>query len=71
MAATLQGNRFGVLLPAGSKARLLREVRIICTPYGGCDAYLFLPSAVQIPPKDITPPNAPKGTKTIQIEVQP
>jgi len=71
MAATLQGNRFGVLLPAGSKAKLLREVRIICTPYGGCDAYLFLPSAVQIPPKDITPPNAPKGTKTIQIEVQP
>jgi len=57
--------------PAGSKARVLREIRLVCTPYAGCDGYMMLPNAVQIPPKDITPPDAPKGTKTFQIEVQP
>jgi hypothetical protein len=72
LAAALEAHKFGVLLPAGSKARLLREIRLTCSEYGGgCDAYLLLPSAIQIPAKEITPPNAPKGTKTVQIEVQP
>jgi len=76
MASLLEGHRFGVILPSGSKARLLREVRLICSSYGGgCDAYMLLPTAVQIPAKsiqmDITPPNAPKGTKTVQIELHP
>jgi hypothetical protein len=71
MAAILEGHRFAVTLPTGSKARLLREVKLVCSSYGGgCDAYMLLPSAVQVPPRDITPANAPKGTKTIQIEVQ-
>jgi len=76
MASLLEGHRFGVILPSGSKARLLREVRLICSSYGGgCDAYMLLPTAVQIPAKsiqmDITPPNVPKGTKTVQIELHP
>jgi hypothetical protein len=76
MASLLEGHRFGVILPSGSKARLLREIRLICSSYGGgCDAYMLLPTAVQIPAKniqtDITPPNAPKGTKTVQIELHP
>jgi len=71
LGAALESHKFGVLLPTGSKARLLREVRLMCSEYGGgCDAYLLLPNAVQIPPKDITPPNAPKGSKTYQIETQ-
>jgi len=71
MESTLLAHHFPASVPNGSKARLLREVRLMCSSYGGgCDAYLLLPTAVRIPPKDITPPNAPKGTKTIQIEVQ-
>jgi hypothetical protein len=71
MAATLEGHRFPVTLPSSSKARLLREVRLICTPYGGCDAYMLLPTAIVIPAVEITPHNAPPGTKEIQIEVEP
>ena len=71
LSARLEGHSFHILLPAGSKARLLREVRVMCSSYGGgCDAYMLLPSALHIPAKDITPPDAPKGTKTLQIQVQ-
>jgi len=43
----------------------------MCSEYGGgCDAYMLLPTALHIPAPDITPPNAPKGTKTFQIQVQ-
>jgi hypothetical protein len=71
LGALLEAHKFGVLLPAGSKARLLREVRLMCSEYGGgCDAYMLLPTALHIPAPDITPPNAPKGTKTFQIQVQ-
>jgi hypothetical protein len=72
LGATLEGSRFGVVFPIGSKARLLREVRLICSPYGGgCDAYMLLPNAIRIPPKEITPADAPKGTKTVEIDLQP
>ncbi len=72
MAAVLLAHKFPVPLPAGSKARLLREVRLICSSYGGgCDAYMLLPTSIEIPPTMITAPNAPPGTKTIQIEVAP
>jgi hypothetical protein len=71
LAAKLEGHSFQVSLPIGSKARLLREVRVMCSSYGGgCDAYMLLPTALRIPATDITPPDAPKGTKTYQIEVQ-
>ena len=71
MAGTLQAHAFGTVLPAGSKAKLLREVRIVCTPWAGCDAYLLLPTSIQFPSIDITPAGAPKGIKTVRIEMQP
>jgi hypothetical protein len=66
MVSILDGHRFAVSLPTGSKARLLREVRLICSSYGGgCDAYMLLPTAIQLPsqtiPTQIDPGNAPKG----------
>jgi hypothetical protein len=75
MTATLQAHAFPAELPGGSKARLLREVRIICSPYAGCDAYLLLPTSIEMPSKnnviEISAPNAPKGTKIIRIPIQP
>jgi hypothetical protein len=72
MAAVLEAHKFPVALPTGSRARLLREVRLICSSYGGgCDAYMLLPTSVVIPPTLNTPANAPPGTKTVQIEVAP
>ena len=72
MGSALLAHHFPVSLPSGSKARLLREVHLVCSSYGGgCDAYLLLPSAIQIPHKNIAPAIAPNGTKTSQIEVQP
>ncbi|MGA9127518.1 MAG: DUF3857 domain-containing protein [Terracidiphilus sp.] len=65
LAGVLEAHKFDVLLPSGSKARLLREVRLICSEYGGgCDAYLLLPSAIQIPDEKTTTSN---GLKVIHI----
>jgi hypothetical protein len=75
LVPVLQTHLYAPVLPAGSKARLLREFRVVCTQYAGCDAYVLLPSAVEMPAinirRDITPANAPIGTKTIKIEVAP
>ena len=75
LTAALQAHTFPSQLPAGSKARLLREVRIVCSPWAGCDAYLLLPGSVEIPAKTVVRvTNLPKGRveeKTVQIEVQP
>jgi hypothetical protein len=75
LVPVLQSHAYAAFLPTGSKAQLLREVRVICTQYAGCDAYILLPSSVQMPAmtfrRDITPANAPKGTKTVEIEVAP
>ncbi len=75
LAPTLEGHRFSVPLPTGSKARLVREARLICAPYGGCDAYLLLPTALESPSIPITrvinETPAPKGTKTVQIQLSP
>jgi hypothetical protein len=71
----LQAHAFGNLLPNGSKARVLREIQAICTPYAGCDAYIKLPTSIQIPKNpvqvDLSPPIAPAGTKQIHIPVDP
>ncbi len=48
MISTLETHKLLVAFPRQSKARMMREVRLICTPYAGCDAYVFLPNAVQI-----------------------
>jgi len=45
----LQAHRFPVLLPTGSKVRLVREVHMVCSPYGGCDACMLLRAKVEIP----------------------
>jgi hypothetical protein len=75
MATTLEKRPLGVILPANSKARLLREVRLVCAPYGGCDAYLLSPSKIEIPTKSVVtaikPLGAPKEIKTVQVEVHP
>jgi hypothetical protein len=77
LAAILQGHRFPVPLPTGSKVRVLREVRMICTQYGGCDAYMLLPTAIQIPATTSgvievkAPPSTTQGAKTIQIRSEP
>lgn len=78
LVPVVRAHVFSPELPAGSKALLVREVRVICTPWGGCDAYLLLPTAVELPTRtittDITPPNAPPGKKivrTINVPLQP
>jgi hypothetical protein len=71
LAPMLQGDRFPVPMPTGSKARLVREVHLICSPWGGCDAYMLLPTAVTIPIKvnaiEAAPPGAPKGAKIVRM----
>ena len=65
LAPQLEAYRFGMQLPAGSKARLLRELRAVCTPYAGCDAYLITPASPETPPIKIS------GSRVIQLPVQP
>jgi hypothetical protein len=50
LKSSVEKNLFPVPLPSGSKARVLREIKLICTQYGGCDAYLLLPTNVEQPP---------------------
>jgi hypothetical protein len=74
LVPALESHSFPAQLPSGSKGRLMREVRIVCSPWAGCDAYLVLPGAIEIPPKTVvTVINLPKGRveqKSVQIEVQ-
>jgi hypothetical protein len=63
---------FPQFMPTGSKAKLLREMRIICSPWSGCDAYQLLPGSIQMPRQEIhvkaiqvPVTNVPKGSKTI------
>jgi hypothetical protein len=76
MASSLEKRPLGVLLPASSKARLLREVRLVCSQYGGgCDAYMLAPTEIKIPAKQstqsITLPIASKRTRTVRVELYP
>ena len=65
LGATLEARKLGGLLPTGSKARLLREVHLACSEYGGgCDAYLLAPS-------DIHVPGSTAVEKTTLIKVRP
>jgi hypothetical protein len=61
----LEAYRFGVQLPTGSKARLLRELRAVCTPYAGCDAYMISPASPETPPIKIN------GTRVISLPIPP
>ena len=78
LVPALRSHTYPRELPAGSRALLLREVRMICTPWAGCDAYFLLPNAIKLPSDiikikaiNLTPGKAPQGTKTIQIEKLP
>ena len=76
LVKTLQAHSYPSQLPSGSKARLSREIKLICTPYAGCDAYLLLPNAIEMPSKSVTvinvsTPNASKETRTIHIVQAP
>jgi transglutaminase-like putative cysteine protease len=70
VATVLEGHRFPVALPQGSKARLLREVRLICAPYGGCDAYMLLPNNIQIPVHQSPPVITTSRPKVVQMVTQ-
>jgi Domain of Unknown Function with PDB structure (DUF3857)/Transglutaminase-like superfamily len=71
----LQSHGFTQLFPKGSKARLLREVRIVCSPYSGCDAYQLLPGSIRMPSREIhiIPTRVPSsnGSNTVQIKQLP
>lgn len=78
LAPTLQAHTFPAQLPNGSKARLLREVNIVCSPWAGCDAYLLLSGSIKLPMSTKStvinvapPPNAPPGTKVIRVQTEP
>jgi hypothetical protein len=71
MTAAVKSFVFHPSFPTGSKARILREMRLVCTPYAGCDGYMMLPTSIEFPPVDITPSNSPKGAKVVRLEVAP
>ena len=77
LVPVLQAHAYRPELPSGSKAVMLREVRVICSPWAGCDAYLVAPGSVEMPSLpmhvvDVAPaPSAAKGTKAIRIEPAP
>ncbi len=68
----LQAHAFAPQLPAGSKAVLLREARIACSPWAGCDVYLEAASKIRMPSEThvfhAVPVPPPKETKTVRIE---
>jgi hypothetical protein len=72
LTPTLQAHVFPNVLPQESKARLLREIRVICTPWAGCDADLLLPTSLQISfPTVVTKPaDAPASPKLVRMQPQ-
>jgi hypothetical protein len=71
--STLEHARFPTSLPKDSKARLVREVSIVCSPYAGCDAEMLPAGKIRMPSmpvKVIESNNLPKGAKQVQIEVE-
>ncbi|HEU5352689.1 MAG TPA: DUF3857 and transglutaminase domain-containing protein [Terracidiphilus sp.] len=74
----LRAHHFAQQLPSGSKARLLREVRVICSPWAGCDAYLLAPTEIAyrgsskpIRAIPLPLPTMQKGAKVVEIPAQP
>ncbi|MGB6974160.1 MAG: DUF3857 domain-containing protein [Terracidiphilus sp.] len=78
LESALKAHHFPPQLPLGSKARLLREVRIICSPWAGCDAYLLAPTSLAMPHADLPihaihlpPLTLQKGSKVIDLPLKP
>ena len=72
LTSVIEAHPFPPQLPNGSKARLLREVKVICTPYAGCDANFVLPSSIEMPSQKIqvtnaSSPEAQPGKKTVRV----
>jgi hypothetical protein len=76
LVSVLQAHTFAPELPPGSKGLLLREVRISCSPWAGCDAYLKTAADIRMPSQAITtthvvpinPGAPPKAARSVQIE---
>jgi hypothetical protein len=68
LSVTLQNHAFPSVLPAGSKAVLLREVHLICSEWAGCDADIELPTAIKTQPIEIKPED---HGKSIQLQLEP
>jgi len=78
LAPVLQAHGFRSLFPNGSKAKLMREVRIVCSPWSGCDAYQLAPGSTRIPnrainvaPIQFERPKLTRGTKTVETKELP
>ena len=74
LVPTIEAHAFPTILPQGSKARLMREIRVICTQWAGCDADLILPTSIQTSfPTVVTvtkPVVAPPGVKLVPMQPQ-
>ena len=75
LASTLEGGRFAAGLPVRSRARLLREVQVVCSPYAGCDADMLPSDKIRMPSIPVKVIEQIKGVskdgKEIQIELAP
>jgi hypothetical protein len=68
LTPALQAHPFPTVLPIGSKAVLLREARVICSQWAGCDVDFLLPTAVAMPPVMVSPQ---ESEKPIILKVRP
>jgi transglutaminase-like putative cysteine protease len=70
MTPLIQARTFPTQLPKGSKAKLLREARVVCSPWAGCDLYLVLPTSIELPSRPVLVHRLSKSdSKSVQIEV--
>ncbi len=75
LAHTIEMHTFAPTFPADSKARLLREIRVVCKPETGCSAYFQLPTRIDIPSTevnmDIFAHGRLKGMKMVSVQLEP
>jgi hypothetical protein len=67
LAPTLESGRLSGGLPIRSRAKLLREVQMVCSPYAGCDADILPSGKIRMPAIPVK--TLPGGAKQVQIEV--
>jgi hypothetical protein len=72
---TIKEHVFPPVFPNDSKARLWREIRVVCKPEAGCDAYFQLPTRIDIPSgrldMNLVKPEMPSWIKMLTIQLQP
>ena len=70
--AAIKSFAYHPVFPTGSKARILREMQLVCTPYAGCDGYMKLPSTVQTPSIEMKATGTPSQKNgVVQIRLAP